>query len=215
MDSPPDLLLEGYLAMAAVLDSNGEGWGAQDYLDMARGQLDRLPPSARKTLCKHDYMIAWFTHGWAGPSMTIPAFQTLVIEEESLLGREHRRTLEAVDHLVGSLMSGEQFIDAKALALSLYLRCSRVFGDNHVQTAYAAGKFGLASLKINDLNSAEWGLSKASEILAASFPESHQSRSVFLEPLSQTYERLGMKEEAEEVRERINAAMIRRLMQSS
>jgi len=192
MDEPRDLL-EGYLTMAAIWDAKGEGWRVQGYLDLALEQLDRLPNTASKTIARHSYLVSWFFYGWADrrsgmpvsavPSITIPAFQALVLELESLLGGEHRRTLEAVDLLVGCLLEAKRWAEASNLAMSLYLRCVRSFGANHLQTAYAAGKFGKAKLQIDDLDSAEWGLSMAVTILSNNFPIGHQNRTTFHDSL--------------------------------
>jgi hypothetical protein len=199
MDEPRDLL-EGYLTMVAVWDAKGEGWRAQSYLDLALEQLDRLPNTASKTIARHSYLVSWFFYGWADrrsgmpvsavPSITIPAFQALVLELESLLGREHRRTLEAVDLLVGSLLEAKRWAEASNLAMSLYLRCVRSFGANHLQTAYAAGKFGKAKLQLDDLDSAEWGLSMAVRILSENFPKGHQNRTIFHDSLAACLEKM-------------------------
>jgi tetratricopeptide (TPR) repeat protein len=216
----PRELLEAYLTMAAVLDANGEGWKAQGYLDLAREQLDRLPQTASKTMARRSYLVAWFFYGWAdrrsgmpvsaAPLMTIPVFEALVIELESSLGREHRRTLEAVDILVGCLLEAEHFAQASNLAMSLYIKCARSFGDNHVQTAYAAGKFGKANLQLDDLDSAEWGLSKAVKILSKNFPIGHQNRITFHEGLAVCLEKMGKSIEAETVREELKSLLIDR-----
>jgi hypothetical protein len=219
MNEPLELL-EGYLTMAAVLDANGEGWKAQGYLDLASEQLDRLPQTASKTMARLSYLVAWFFYGWAdrrsgmpvsaAPSMTIPVFEALVIELESSLGREHRRTLGAVDILVGCLLEAEHFAQASNLAMSLYLRCVRSFGDNHVQTAYAAGKFGKAKLQLDDLDSAEWGLSIGRKILITSFPPGHQNRIFFHDSLAVCLEKMGKMVQAEAVREELEQGLIGR-----
>ena len=219
MNEPLELL-EGYLTMAAVLDANGEGWKAQGYLDLANEQLDRLPQTASKTMARHSYLVAWFFYGWAdrrsgmpvsaAPLMTIPVFQALVTELESLLGREHRLTLEAVDILVECLLEAEHWAEASNLAVSLYLRCERSFGADHLQTGYAAGKFGKAKFLLDDLVSAEWGLSKAVEILSNSFPPGHQSRVVFHDSLAFCLEKMGKMVEAEAVREELEQGLIGR-----
>jgi hypothetical protein len=219
MDEPL-VLVESYLAMAAALDSNGEGWKAQGYLDLAREQLDRLPQTASKTMARRSYLVAWFFYGWADrrsgmpvsavPSMTISAFEALVVELESLLGREHRCTLEAIDLLVRCLLEAERWAEASNLAMSLYLRCVRSFGAKHVQTGYAVGKFGKAKFRLDDLESAEWGLSKAVEILSKGFPPGHQSRIVFHDALAACLEKMGKTIEAETVGAELKQGLIDR-----
>jgi hypothetical protein len=221
----PFHLIEAYLVMAAVLYSNGEGWNAQEYLELADDVLDQLPPSPARILAECEYTIAWFNFGWANqfsgqpisdfPSITIPRFQELVDEMESVFGREHRSTLGAVDFLVGALMTAELWQEAKNLAMSLYLRYYRMFGEAHVQTAYAAGKYGVASLRLDDLDSAEWGLSKASELLSKTFAGHHQSRTVFHEPLAETYERMGRLDDAKAIRDQLKSEMIGRYLRSN
>jgi len=210
--------IEAYLAMAAVLDANAEGSRAQDYLDRARIQLDEMPNTASKTLALHAYMVAWFFFGWADrrsgmpvsevPAVTIPRFRALVAELEALLGREHRRTLESVDMLVGALLGAECWAEASHLAKSLYLRCYRTFGPEHLQTGFAVGKYGKASLHLDELESAESALMKADEILAKNFPRNHQSRIVFLKPLAEVYERMGRADDANSVRNRLQSETI-------
>jgi hypothetical protein len=218
----PRELLEGYLTMVAVLDANGESWRAQAYLDLACDQLDRMPQTASKIMARHSYLIAWFFYGWADrrsgmpvsakPSITIPAFQALVIELESLLGREHRRTIEAVDLLVGCLLEAKRWVEASNLAMSLYLRCVRSFGANHIQTAYAVGKFGQANLQLSDLDSAEWGLSNAATILKKNFPLKHQNRTTFHADLAVCLEKMKKTTEAEMVREELDRGLIDRIL---
>jgi hypothetical protein len=161
-------------------------------------------------------MISRFAFGFDYyPQATMRGLEELVCEMESLFGRENRETLEAVDYLVGALMSGDKMQEAKNLAMSSYLRCYRVFGDAHVQTAFAAGNFGVASLHLDDLVSAEWGLSKATEILVKTFSESHQTSSTFLEPLAKTYERMGREHDAKTVRDKLISGKIGWLLQGA
>jgi len=59
-----------------------------------------------------------------------------------------------------------------------------VFGETHPSTAFAAGKFGKANLELGELVDAEWGLSKAHEILAAVFPPGHPHAALYLNDLA-------------------------------
>jgi hypothetical protein len=81
-----------------------------------------------------------------------------------------------------------------------------------LQTGYAAGKLGKAKLRLDDLVSAEWGLSKAVEILSNSFPPRHQSRIVFHDSLAVWLEKMGKMVEAEAIREELEQGLIGRYL---
>ena len=201
-------LVSAYTAMSLCLSSNGQNFEADEYYQLARSALDKSPDTINKIIAKHELISGhFFTSNYARPGEKY-AITSLVKEEEIALGREHRLTLESSDLLVGCLLSEECWADACDLAMSLYLRSYRTFGQDHVQTGYAVGKYGIASLHLGDLVSAEWGLSKATEILAQSFPEGHQSRTVFLKPLAETYDQMGKPEESQLIRQCLKSELV-------
>lgn len=203
-------LLSAYVAMAAVLDANGRPWDADNYSRRAIAALDDLPDSGRKAQVRHTAVLGWFFNSFTRPQEAQPVLADLVEQEERILGREDRRTLESVDCLVGSLLGCERFAEATNLAMSLYLRCYRTFGEDHLQTGYAAGKYGRAKLALDDMDSAEWGLSKAAEILKRNYPDEHQSRTVFHEALATCLEKMGKPEEAKAIRDELTQGMLGR-----
>jgi hypothetical protein len=207
---PSEDLVSAYVVMSLCLSSDGEIFKAEDYYRLASSTLYQIPDSTNRILMRHKLVIGKFfsdnnDYDRIGERYVI---SNLVEDEERIFGTEHRLTLESVDLLVGCLLREELWIEASNLAMSHYLRCYRVFGEDHPQTGYAAGKFGIASFHLDDFESAEWGLSKATEILAKNFPEGHQSRSVFLQPLAETYERMQRPAQAEVIRERLKSEMI-------
>jgi hypothetical protein len=162
----------------------------------------------RKHLTRHTGLIGWFNTAYPMEALTV--LEDLVRVEASAFGPEDRRSLESVDIQVGCLMALDRWSEASNLAMSLYQRCHRTFGENHVQTGYAAGKYGKSCLNLNDLDSAEWGLAKASRILRETFPEGHQSRLTFLDPLAETYSRMGRTLEAASISAELEESQIAR-----
>jgi hypothetical protein len=199
-------LVESYALMAAVSDADGRGWEARSISAKALCLLDSLPDGMRKHRIRHTVLLGWYNTAY--PMEALPVFEDLVKVETSVFGSEHRRSLESVDIQVDCLMALDRWAEASNLAMSLYQRCYRTFGEDHVQTAYAAGKYGKSCLNLNDLDSAEWGLAKASRILRETFPEGHQSRLTFLEPLAETYSRLGRTLEAASTRSQLEESQI-------
>jgi hypothetical protein len=191
-------LVEAYAALAAVTDADGRGWEARSISEKALGLLDSLPDGMRKHLIRHTVLVGWYST--ANPMEALPVFDDLVKVETSAFGPEHRRSLESVDIQVDCLMALDRWAEASNLAMSLYQRCYRKFGEDHVQTGYAAGKYGKSCLHLNDLESAQWGLAKASRILRETFPEGHQSRLTFLEPLAETYSQMGRTVDAADIK---------------
>jgi hypothetical protein len=194
-NAPSFELVEAYAVMAAVTDADGRGWEARSIIEKALGLLDSLPDGMRKHLIRHTVLVGWF-FCTAYPMEALPVFEDLVKVETAVFGPEHRRSLESVDIQVGCLMALDRWAEASNLAMRLYQMCYRTFGENHVQTGYAAGKYGKSCLYLNDLDSAEWGLAKASRILRETFPKGHQSRLTFLEPLAEAYSQMGRTEDA-------------------
>jgi hypothetical protein len=202
--------LSAYIVLASYFDASGEGWQAKKYATLAVSKLKELPDTASKIDVRHDVLTGWFFWSGVGPEAALPVLSELVDQEEQILGREHRRTLETVDCQVGCLHHCGKFGEAANLAMSLYLRCYRVFGEKHLQTGYAAGKYGKASLELGDLEDAEWGLSKAVEILKAGFPPMHQSRIVFHDSLANCLERMGDPVRANAIRDELHAGIVGR-----
>lgn len=201
-------LASAYTVMSLCLSSNGENFEAEKYYHLATNLLEKISESTNKILLKHEVVVGhFFTSNYVRMG-ECEVISNLVAEEEQVLGREHRLTLQTLDLLVGCLQSEERWAESAELALSLYQRCFRTFGEDHVQTGYAAGKFGKAKMHLNDLESSEWGLSKATEILAKAFPERHQNRSIFLEALAETYERMELPHKAKPIRERLKSELI-------
>lgn len=192
-------LVDALSLKAAVLKSEEKGWAARPVMEEAFEILDKVPDSPRKDMASQ---VAWLT--WAMSADEHEVLSELpkqIASQEARLGREHRRTLETVDRYLVSLIRMEQWQEANNLAMSAYLRCYRVFGEDHLQTAYAAGNFGIASLHLDDLDSAEWGLLKAHEILYARYDSGHPNRTDFLWKLSELYDRTGRAAEAERLRD--------------
>jgi hypothetical protein len=212
-DQGPSLdLAEALTVLAAVLDADGRGWESRSRCVEALALLEDLPGSQRRHLTKHDVvMTALLT---AYPSEAFRLLEPLVRDEEEAFGGEDRRTLESVDHLVGYLNATERWAEANNLGMSLYLRCYRTFGEDHVQTGYAAGKYGEACLHLDDLVSAEWGLSKAVEILRGAWPKGHPSRTIFHQRLTELYTRMGRPDEAAAIEAELKSGLISRYVNS-
>ena len=199
-------LVRAYAALGAVTAANGNGWQAREIYEQALLKLEDLPDGVQKHQSRYAVLINWFnvTYSWEA----LPVFEELVSTLERVFGREDRRTLAAVDILIECLMGSERWSEASNLAMSLYLRCYRTFGEDHLQTGYAAGKYGKACLKLDELEEAQWGLEKASNILESNWPRSHPSAGVFLEPLAETYQRMGLPTKAQETRAKWQHSMM-------
>ena len=214
LDERDDLasLLEAWISLALNLNSSGDGWLGAELAERALARLNELPVDARRLDIEHSIVLGWFFASSLERSdaHAHPTLSKLVEREERVFGREHRRTLESVDCLVGCLLGQGRNVEASNLAMSLYLRCYRVFGETHPSTAFAAGKFGKANLELGELVDAEWGLSKAHEILAAAFPSGHQRAALFLNELACTYDRIGNVDEAKRIRAEQKSALVGR-----
>lgn len=206
-------LVEAYAALAAVTDADRRGWEARSISEKALGLLNRLPDGMRKHLVRHTVLVGWYNTAY--PMEALPVFEDLVKVETAAFGPKHRRCLESVDIQVDCLMALDRWAEASNIAMILYQSCYRTFGEDHVQTGYAAGKYGKSCLYLNDLESAEWGLAKASRILSETFPKGHQSRLTFLEPLAETYSRMGRAADAAAVNAEWQEGQIARFLYES
>jgi hypothetical protein len=194
-------LIEAYAALAVTTHGGGRAWEAKEVSERGLRLLECMPDSLSKHHLRHTVLMGWFNPVY--PEEALPIFESLVKKEEQIFGKEDRRTIESIDLQVGCLIALERWVEAHNLGMSLYLRCYRAFGEDHVQTGFAAGKYGIACLKIGDLTSAEWGLRTATRILSLAFPDKHQSRHVFLSPLADTYAHMGRKLDADSVHSEI------------
>ncbi len=200
-------LLSGWICLALNLDAAGEEFEAKKFAEMSLAGLAKIPKTEDPTLISHEITLGWFFSSMAHLARAESILKKLILREETVFGREHRATLETVDCLVGCLLGQEKYADASNLAMSLYLRCYRSLGERDVSTAFAAGKFGKASLALGDIESAEWGLSKAHEILIEVFPPLHQHSRLFLMELAVTYDRAGKIDLAEKTRRAFSNAV--------
>ena len=205
-------LLEAWICLALNLASSGDGWLGAELAERALARLDELPDDARRLDIEHSIVLGWFSaSSLQGQHNAEPVLSKLVEHEERVLGREHRRTLETVDHQVRCLLMQEKYVESSSRAMDLYQRCCRAFGRAHPSTAFAAGKFGQANLALGVLCAAEWGLSKAHEILAAVFPPGHPHAALYLNDLACVYDRLGNADEAKRIRAEQKSALVGRL----